>query len=169
METSDQRPDEHPDSTLPQFRANNATTTVDTNVPSSEAAPKDATAVYPQQYANASLDSGIDAGPERVASAGNGGSSQPGESAVMDPQLAEEQNLTPDVRRVPKRRRRRKASCRHIGREQRYDFDLTGARQRFGYRERRVRSPAARVDRGLLARGCVGMLIRSAVRVRRLV
>jgi hypothetical protein len=117
---------EQPDRTLP---LDSHTTDVNPTNPredAGEAAPDNAAAVYPHHQANSSLDSGIeteyqtDANLDAVSANGTAGSwtAQQGAAPPMEAQFAEEQELTPDVRRVPKRHRRRK--CGAVS--HRYDF-----------------------------------------------
>ena len=122
MNSTAEKHDDTPDRTLPQFRTDSA-------------------ALHPGQQTSFSLDSGIETDDQASANANHNTPATDGTTdsasapSLVEAQLAEEQELTPDVRnsllRIAERRRDRLI-----------DF-LTGARQRLGYRERHVRGPAA--------------------------
>ena len=174
MDTTDDnlKQDEQPHQTLPQVQADSATPTINTNGlnAGSDAAPEDASAVHPHQETNFPHDSGIDTDSmqSRHDSTETIFLDQPSiaaTAALTGFQFAEEQDLTPDVRRIPKQSRQRRRKV--VGVEQRYDFDcLTGARQRLGYRERRVRAIALQ-PRGLLVHALWRMLMCWVGRARR--
>jgi hypothetical protein len=112
--------------------AESASLAIDTNDlnASSGAVPEDAPVVHLHQETNATIDSGIESESAQSlhGSTENSITDQPSiaaTAALTGFQLAEEQDLTPDVRRVPKQQRRRwRRRCRKaVDGEQRYDFD----------------------------------------------
>lgn len=119
------------DPTMPQFRADSAAATVTATEPRNDAAPGEVDAHRPHLQHNVSLDSGIDTDGQASNEATRDGSTEndvayanPTSQNSADPhslaqaQLAEEQELTPDVRRIPLRPRRRRAGVT----EHRYDL-----------------------------------------------
>ena len=87
MESTTEKLDDQPHRSLPQFRTDSAT-------------------LYTSDQANSSLDSGIETGDQSSssanhdASATNGTTDSSSAPSFMEAQLAEEQELTPDVRTV---------------------------------------------------------------------
>ena len=110
MDSTPEKRDDQPDRTLPQFRTDSAT-------------------VYPNEQTNSSLDSGIDTGDQTSSNAKHDDpatdSTTDSLSAppLVEAQLAEEQELTPDVRispiRIPRRRKRRRESPSSLETERR--------------------------------------------------